>query len=443
MLTASYKKKLLMFFCVAAVLFFINPAIGQTALRQLESWAGRSINSYSVPAPSAPSSSSGGGTYRNPFVKTFEQKQDEARDHYQKALKEMNSRNWEDAIRMLNKAIRKDPYTQYYKDKLREAETTLAKEKQQNKEYQDRIKQQEEASKRLEEEKRRIEEARLEKERKEQEAIKEKIMEAKETIIAFKKDIKYAQGHLKNFTKSLTNNNADLEKWGKEVDDAYNRVLEDSKGYLSSMFIKYNMLQGILKRSYVEALYKRTGNLCKSSNPEIQKWFAKELKKIDVRIDEVQDVVDRVSLSGDMAELLSGDKEQAGRNLKILMFLNGVLETAHISDYDNLIKEVEKPFGLTNMPGEYFEQAKMIGETYSNIGAECFGWYHIRKLNASNEEMAKKVAIFSAGMEQRMKEIDCLEKCIKKYSDRCLEGCTGKTKWSTPPPPLLFNNRNW
>jgi hypothetical protein len=61
----------------------------------------------------------------------------------------------------------------------------------------------------------------------------------------------------------------------------------------------------------------------------------------------------------------------------------------------------------------------------------------------SNEELAKKVAIFSAGMEQRMKEIDCLEKCIKKYTDRCLEGCTGKTKWSTPPPPLLFNNRNW
>jgi tetratricopeptide (TPR) repeat protein len=270
MLTVSYKKNLTTFFSVATALFFISSANGQSALSQLESWAGRSINSSSVPTPSAPS---GSGTYRNPFVKTFEQKQDEARDHYQKALKEMSSRNWDDAVRLLNKAIRKDPYTQFYKDKLREAETALAKEKQQNKEYQDRIKQQEDASKKLEEERRRIEEARLEKERIEQEAIKEKIKEAKETIVAFKKDIRYAQGHLKNFTKSLTNNTADLEKWGKEVDDAYNKVLEDSKGYLSSMFIKYNMLQGILKRSYVEALYKKTGNLCNSSNPEIQKWL--------------------------------------------------------------------------------------------------------------------------------------------------------------------------
>jgi hypothetical protein len=229
MMELSDKKSLSLVFSVMAVLIFIPVVNGQTALRQLESWAGRSINSYSVSAPSAPSSSSGSGTYQNPFVKTFEQKQDEARDHYQKALKDFNSRNWEDAIRLLNKAIRKDPYTQYYKDKLREAEMALAKEKQQNKEYQDRIKQQEEARRKLEEEKRRIEEARLEKERKEQEAIKEKIKVAKETIIAFKKDIKYAQGHLKNFTKSLTNNTADLEKWGKEVDDAYNRVLEDSK----------------------------------------------------------------------------------------------------------------------------------------------------------------------------------------------------------------------
>jgi len=230
MFTVSYKKNLTTLFSFAAVLFFMSPVKGQTALRQLESWAGISINSYSISAPSAPSSSSGSGTYRSPFVKTFEQKQNEAHDHYQKALKDFNSRNWDDAIRLLNKAIRNDPYTQSYKDKLREAKSPLAKEKKKNKEYQDRIKQQEETRKKLEEEKKRIEEARLEKERKEQEAIKEKIIAAKETIVSFKKDIKYAQGHLKNFTKSLTNNKADLEKWGKEVDDGNNRVLERRKG---------------------------------------------------------------------------------------------------------------------------------------------------------------------------------------------------------------------
>ena len=62
----------------------------------------------------------------------------------------------------------------------------------------------------------------------------------------------------------------------------------------------------------------------------------------------------------------------------------------------------------------------------------------IKKLNTSNEEMSRKISLLSAGMEQRINQIDCLEKCIKKYSDRCLENCTGKTKWSTPPPPLIF-----
>ncbi len=416
-------------------------AKGQSALGQLESWAGTSINSVYVPTPSSPSGN--GGTYKNPFVKTYEQKASEAADHYQKALKAFSSRDWNDAVRLLRRAVRKDPYNQIYKDKLREAEAALAKERQENKEYQERLKEEEEARRRSEELRKKQEELRLEQERREQEAIKAKIEEAREKISDYKKDIKYAQGFLKNYSKALAGNSADLDQWGKEVDNAYKKVLEDSKGYLASMFIKYNLLQGILKRSYVESLYKKTGNLCNSSNPEIQKWFAKELKNIDIRIDEIQDVADRVSLGADLAELLAGDKEQAGRNLKILMFLNGLLETSHISSYDNLIKEVEKPFGETNMPGEYFEQAKMIGETYSNLGAICFGWYHIRKLNAANTEMAQNVALYSAGMEQRMKEVDCLEKCIKKYTGNCVENCTGKTKWSTPPPPLLFNHRNW
>ncbi len=438
-----HRKKGKASYCLATFIIFFSicipeKVISQTALGQLEIMAGRRADQVSVPSANSYSIN---WQQRREYLE--QKRQEDAAENYSKGVNAFNKKNWNEAVRYLKKAARKDPNNLTYKNVLQQAEANLQREQQQNKELQNDIRRQEEERKRRDEEIQRKEAERLEKEQKEQAAIKEKINEAEKTILAFKKDIKYAQGHLKNYTKALTNNNTDLEKWGKEVDDAYNRVLEDSKGYLSGMFIKYNMLQGILKRSYVEALYKRTGNLCKSSNPEIQKWFAKELKNIDVRIDEVQDVVDRVSLGGDLAELLSGDKEQAGRNLKILIFLNGILETAHISDYDNLIKEAEKPFGLTNMPGEYFEQAKMIGETYSNIGAMCFGWYHIRKLNASNEEMAQKVAVFSAGVEQRMKEIDCLEKCIKKYTDHCLEGCTGKTKWSTPPPPLLFEYRNW
>lgn len=409
--------------------------MGQSALSQLESWAGRSVGSVNVPSPSSPS---GIFNYKVPFQKTQAQLAGEAKDHYQNATKAFYSRNWDEAIRLLKKASRKDPYNQTYKNKLTEAENALYEERQKNKVYQEALKQQKEEQRTRDEAIQRKEIERLEKERKEQEAVRKKINEAKKTIESFKKDIRNAQGHLKNYSKALANNNSELEKWAKEVDDMNNKVLDESKSYLISMFIKYNMLQGILKRSYTETLYKRTGNLCKSANPAIQKWFVKELKSIDVRIDEVQDVVDRVSLGGDMAELLNGDIEQAGRNLKILMFLNGVFETAHFSDYDNLIKQVEKPFGLTNMPGEYFEQAKMIGIVIASFESTAFSWFQIRKLNISNEEMAQKVTIYSAVMEQRMNEIDCLEKCIKKYTNRCLEDCTEKTKWSTPPPLLLF-----
>jgi hypothetical protein len=413
----------------------------QRALRQLESWAGTSINSYAVPAPSAPSGSSN-NTYRNPFVKTYEQKQAEASDHYQKALKAFNSRDWDDAVRQLNKAVRKDPYNQFYKDKLREAESALARERQQNKEYQDRLKREEEERRKAEEERKRQEQLRLEKERREQEIIKEKLNAAKETVVAFKKDIKYAQGHLKNYTKALASNSGELDKWATELDDMNKKLIDETKSYAASMFIKYALLKGVLKQSYVQALYKRTGNLSNSANPEIQKWFAKELKKMDVRVDQFQRVADILSADTDASLLLLKDEEEAGDNLNILLLMNSLFESAQISKYDNLVKQ-EMPFGLENMPGEYFEQAKMIGTVVASLGSTAFSWYNIRKLNISNEEMAQKVALYAAGMEQRMKEVDCLEKCIKRNSANCLEECTGKTKLSTPPPPLLFNYRNW
>lgn len=160
-------------------------------------------------------------------------------------------------------------------------------------------------------------------------------------------------------------------------------------------------------------------------------------------MDQFQDVADRLAMGLDIGEMLTKDKQEAGTTLRILMLINGMFETAHISSYETLIKEKELPFGLDKLPGEYFEQAKMIGTVIASLESTAYSWFHIRKLNASNEEMAQKVALYSAGMEQRMKEIDCLEKCIKRNSANCLEECTGKTKLSTPPPPLLFNYRNW
>ena len=411
------------------------PLSAQTALSQLENWAGARISSVNVPAPTAP----GGGnyTYRLPFSKTPEQKSAEAADHYADALKAMRNRNWDDAVRLLKKAVRKSPYSSAYSDKLKEAEAALEKERQQNRELQEKIRQQEEAKKKAEEDKRLAEEARLEKIRQEQAVIKAKLEKAENTILAFRKDIKEAQLQLKNYSKALLNNNSELEKWGQQVDQSYNSVLENSKEYLAGLFIKYNLM-GALKKQLHADVYKKMGNLWKSSNPEIQKWLAKNLAEADLKADKVEEVVDFVSKGGDLAELLTADKEEAGYNLKVLLFLNGVMESSGLSGYEKLMENA-----LGAMPGDYFEQAKMIGETYADLAAICYSWFSIRKINASNEEMAQKVKILSAGIEQRMEEIECLKKCMKNYTSRCLESCTGKTRWSTPPPPLLFNYRKW
>lgn len=432
-----YRKKEKISFCLASfiILFAVcipEKIISQSALGQLETMAGRRVNQTSVPSANSYSIN---WQQRREYLE--QKRQEDAKENYSKGVKAFNQRNWDDAVRYLKKAVRKDPGNGTYKNVLQQAEANLQNEQQQNKELQDRLKRQEEERRRQDEEIQRKESERLEKERRDQEAIKQKLVEAEETILSFKKDIKIAQGQLKNYTKALTNNNSELEKWGKTVDDSYNNVLENSKGYLAGMFIKYNLMGG-LKRQFQKDVFKKMGNLMNSSNPEIQKWLAREMKAMDVKADRIQDVIDRVSLGGDLAEILAGDKEKAGSNLKILLFLNGVLETSHLSQYETLMKET-----LGAMPGEYFEQAKMIGETYADLAAICYSWFSIRKLNADNDEMSNKVNILSIGVEQRMNEIGCLGDCMKKYTDRCLENCTGKTRWSTPPPPLLFENRKW
>ena len=430
---ARKHKNFLTTFLIAA---FLIPrySTAQTALHQLEAWAGQSASSVYAPAPSNPY---GGGGYRVPFKKSDATLRQEARDHYDKGLREMNSRNWEEAVRLLKKAVRKDNSNSYYSAKLQEAERALEAERAANKAYQEKKKREEEQYRQQQAEQNRLEAARIEKERREQEAIHQKLEDAENTIVAFRKDIKNAQGYMKNYIKALQNNNSELEKWAATTDEAYNNVLNNSKGYLAGMFIKYNLM-GCLKGEVQKDVFKKMGNLMHSSNPAIQKWLANQLKNADIRMDKLQDVIDRVSLGGDLAEIIGSDPEKAGYNLKILSFLNGVLETSHITAYETFMKKY-----LGAMPGEYFEQAKMIGETYSDLAAICYSWYSIRKLNTDNEDMAQKIALLSAGMEQRMHEIECLKDCMKNYTDRCLENCTGKTRWSTPPPPLMFEYRKW
>lgn len=427
-------------------------ANSQTALGQLEQWAGRRASDYAVPVPSAPGGSSSNGSYRVPFQKTAEQKAEEARDHYQKALKAVNGRDWEDAIRLLKKALRKDPYNSTYSNKLREAEAGLENERQQNKAYQEKLKKQEEERKAAAAEKRRLELIKEEEERKEQAVLQEKINAAENAIKSFKKDIKIARSKIKSFSKGLANNATELSKWSNEMDVSMNNIIDNAVPFIGSIYIKYcfvDMLNPVFKK----ALFEKWSKLFENSSPAIQKWLVAESKAANVNFSKIQDYADRLGMGLDLGEhvqgVLQGNPDNVKNELETLLFLNSLLETCHITAYDDLVKRLA-PFPqrigtekIIRMPGDYFELAKIIGVTYTNLAVIGYSWHSIKKTGADSDQMYNQVQLLAAGIEQRQQEIDCLEKCIKKYTPRCLEACTGKTKWSKPPPPLLFENRNW
>lgn len=424
----------------------------QTALNQLEQWAGRRASDFAVPAPSAPGGNNSGGSYRVPFQKTAEQKAEEARDHYQKALKAFSSRDWEEAIRLLKKAARKDPYNSTYSQKIREAETALENERQKNKAYQEKLKKEEEQRRALEAEKQRLEAIKLAEERKEQEALKEKIDAAENAIKSFKKDIKIAQSKIRSFSKGLANNAAELSKWSNEMDESMNAIIDNAVPFIGSIYIKYCFVD-LLNPVYKKVLFEKWSKLFENSSPAIQKWLIAESRAANVNFSKVQDYADRFGMGMDLGahiqDVLQGNKEGVKVELETLLFLNSLLETCHVTSYDDLIKKLA-PFPqkigtekIIRMPGDYFELAKIIGTTYTNLAVIGYSWYSVKKTSTNSDEMYNNVQVLSAGIEQRKREIDCLEKCIKNYKDRCLEACTGKTKWSTPPPPLLFENRNW
>lgn len=446
----TYRKYILL--TIALYLLHTPMLYGQTALGQLEQWAGRRASDYSVPAPSAPGGNSNGGTYRLPFQKTTEQKEEEAREHYQKALKELSSRDWDEAVRLLKKAVRKDPGNSTYTRKLMEAESALEKEQQQNKAYQEKLKKQEEERRAAEAEKRRQEQIRQEEERREQEALKAKIETAEKAIRSFKKDIKIAQSKIRSFSKGLANNAAELSKWSNEMDESMNAIIDNAVPFIGSIYIKYCFVD-LLNPVYKKALFEKWSKLFENSSPAIQKWLIAESRAANVNFSKVQDYADRFGMGMDLGahiqDVLQGNKESVKAELETLLFLNSLLETCHITSYDDLIKRLA-PFPqkigtekIIRMPGDYFELAKIIGTTYTNLAVIGYSWYSVKKTSTNSDEMYNNVQVLAAGIEQRKREIDCLEKCIKNYKDRCLEACTGKTKWSTPPPPLLFENRNW
>ncbi|MDE3143014.1 MAG: hypothetical protein KGL19_02585 [Bacteroidota bacterium] len=261
------------------------------------------------------------------------------------------------------------------------------------------------------------------------------ISAAIDEIAKTKKQIAFIQLQLRNYSKELNNNRSEFEKWGATVDEAYQNTISNSKEYIAQMFIKYGLLKA-LDPENKKAAYNFFSKYLHSSNPKVQQWIIKECNANNVNIKVMEGIVNGVNADKDIADFLTSNKPQLQQNLNALLFINGFFESAELVDYDGLLGKK-----FPGVPGDYFEQAKMIGETYSDLAAQCLSWYSINRLSDRNNEIAEKVQILSANMKFQEQKMECLHTCLEssvkgKTSKYCVSSCTGKSRFSSPVPAL-------
>lgn len=235
---------------------------------------------------------------------------------------------------------------------------------------------------------------------------------------------------LRGYSRTLHGNRTEFEKWESTVNQAYNEVIDSSKEYVMQMFLKYNLF-GALERSAQKSLYSKLGAYLGSDDPTVSKWLLEKIRVDQIQFSRLKKVVDVGNLSGDFASLISGDRKETKKNLDALLFVNSLLETGEIVKYKPIL---EKSRIFRALPGEYFTQAKMIGETYANLSAIAYSWYSIDKLTNDLARYDREINSLGYRMRRAMKEMECLKGCLELPTDRCMDRCAGKTSLSKPPP---------
>lgn len=249
-------------------------------------------------------------------------------------------------------------------------------------------------------------------------------------IADLQRNIVGIQNLLQSYSKTLHGNRTEFEKWEATVQEAYDDVLDNSKEYVLQMFLKYNLL-GSLERSLQKSVFGQLGNYFSNSDPAARKWLMEQTRPDQIKLSRLKKVVEVGNLSGDFATLLKGGHEETRRNMDALLFVNSLLETKEIVKYEKMLKNSKS---FNELPGEYFSQAKMIGETYANLSAIVYSWYSIKKLTYAVESYGRAINSLGHRMRLAMKETDCLKRCLEFPEEQCMDRCAGKTRLSTPPP---------
>ena len=69
------------------------------------------------------------------------------------------------------------------------------------------------------------------------------------------------------------------------------------------------------------------------------------------------------------------------------------------------------------------------------VASELGAWYTLRGIDKKNTACSAQVKPIAAKMEDRVKEVGCLEGCLENTELGCVDKCRGKTSPSAPAPP--------
>jgi hypothetical protein len=241
---------------------------------------------------------------------------------------------------------------------------------------------------------------------------------AKKRIPELERDVKGLQTLLRQYGASMRGNVSEFEKWQETFNAAADNSWKNAREYGLSMFLEYNLL-GKLEGMVKKDAFGKLDELINSSDPKMRRWLGEQLKKRNIQLDSVKKVVDLGTKGGDLAALLSGDPRAEGKELGALLFVNDLLETAKVLPWKG---------------SKYFEQAKIIGETYTDLAAFGLSCVNVSKVDKATDAYNREIKYLSTKLRNAVKEINCMKDCLDTYTDRCLDRCTGTTRFGTPPP---------
>lgn len=262
--------------------------------------------------------------------------------------------------------------------------------------------------------------------------MEQQTQRAQERIAELRLDISKTQLSLKRLTKDLVNNSSEFETWGKTVDDAYKNTLKKTFEYGVGLFVDHILVGKLERNHYKNVLYPKLEQLINAQNPELKIWLGRQYQERKVTAESLKQAVALLQSSPDVASSVAGlfgvITPESGKTLEALILAGDLLNSLNQTYKDEL--------GVLHRIALPLQHARMIGEAYTDLAAIGFSWFNINKLEVQTEQFTNEVSLLSHRMEYSMKQMTCLEGCLKNTSENCVDQCQGKSRLSSPVPPL-------